>query len=162
MRDPDRYKVILRIRSQAENRQAQAVAAIRGAIQQALRERTGLEVARQSALNEAGATMRAQFDADEVRGYYQYERHVAHLRDRKDAEIRDLRQRETEELGKLEAATRSRRVAEKLHVRRHAAYRAHRRHMEQKILDETATLYAARNAEPEPETEPGSVSKWPN
>ena len=101
--------------------------------------------------------MRAQFDADEVRGYYQYERHVAHLRDRKDAEIRDLRQRETEELGKLEAATRSRRVAEKLHVRRHAAYRAHRRHMEQKILDETATLYAARNAEPEPETEPKRI-----
>lgn len=162
MRDPDRYKAILRIRSQAENREAQAVAAIRGAIQQALRERTGLEVARQSALNEAGATMRAQFDAEEIRGYYQYERHVAHLRDQKDAEIRNLRQREAEALEKLEGATRARRVAEKLHVRRHAEFRAHRRHIEQKILDETATLYAARDTGPEPVTEPGSVSKWPN
>jgi flagellar export protein FliJ len=146
MRDPDRYAAILRIRQQLEDREAQALSLIRGNIEQTRRQRTALELSRQATLDQAGANLREHFDASDIRGYYQYERHVAHLRDQKDAEIRELQQREAEQRARLETATRERRVAEKLHGRRWARYRADLVREEQKILDETATMYAARAA----------------
>ena len=131
----------------AKDREAQALTAIRGKINQAQQQRTSLELVRQSTLDQAGASLREQFDADAIRGYYQYERHIAHLRDQKDADIRALRNEEADQRAMLEAATRERRVAERLHERRWERYRAYLRQQEQKILDETATMYAARNTD---------------
>ena len=145
MRDPNRYAVILRLRQRAEDRQALAVAAARNALQQATRQRTSLELARQSALEHAGSSMANPFDADEVRSYYQYERHLASLRDQKDAQIRELQRQESEQLAILEQKTRERRIAEKLHERRRESYRMFLRQAEQKNLDETAVMYAARS-----------------
>jgi len=68
MRNPNRYAAILRLRQQAENREAQALTAIRGHIQQAQRQRTALELARQSTLDQAGASLRERFDASDIRG----------------------------------------------------------------------------------------------
>jgi flagellar export protein FliJ len=144
MRNPNRYAAILRIRERAEDREAQALAAIRAEIQRAQRQRTALELSRQSTLEQAGASLREHFDASDIRGYYQYERHVVFLRDQKDAEIRQLSVREAAQRAVLETATRERRVAEKLHERRWDAYRQFLRKEEQKFLDETATMYAAR------------------
>lgn len=144
MPNPNRYASILRIRQQAEDRQAQSLVAIRQELDRAHRQRTSLEQARQSALEQAGATMRGHFDASDIRGYYQFERHIAHLRDEKDSEIQALRQHESEQQALLETATRNRRVAERLHGRRWERYRSYLREEERKILDETATMYAAR------------------
>lgn len=144
MRNPNRYGAILRIREQAEDRQAQVLAGVRGRIQVARRERTALELTRQMALENAGESMRTHFDAADIRRYYQYERHLAGLRDQKDADIRALQQEEQTELGRLEKATQARRIAEKLHERRRAAFRQFVLKQEQKMLDETAGMYAAR------------------
>ena len=146
MLNPNRYAAILRVRKQAEDRQAQAMVAIRNELQQAIRQRTDLELARRSALEHAGSSLQAKFDAGEIRGYYQFERHLAHLRDAKDAQIRELKQREAEQLARLEQVTKERRIAEKLHERRREQYRAHLRKEEQKMLDETGTMYTARSA----------------
>lgn len=157
MRNPNRYAAILRIRERAEDREAQALAAIRAEIQRAHRERTSLELARQLTLDQAGISLRDQFDASDIRGYYQYERHVVHLRDQKDAEIRQLEARESAQRAVLEYATRERRVAERLHQRRREAYHQYIRQVEQKILDEIATMYAARpNLNSAPASDEGS------
>lgn len=148
MRNPNRYATILRLRKQAEDRQAQIVAAVRQEVQRAQRQRTSLELTRRAALEHAGTTLRERFDAEDVRGYYQYERHLAGLRDEKDAEIRDLQRQEADQIAILEQATQGRRVAEKLHERRVEAYRAHLRKEEQRYVDETATMYAARSTTP--------------
>jgi len=161
MRDPDRYAAILRIRQQAEDREAQAMTAIRGRIQQTERQRTALELARQTTLDQAGATLRKHFDAGDIRGYYQYERHIAHLRDQKDADIRELQQQEAKQRAVLETATRERRIAEKLHGRRWEHYRAYLVREEQKQMDETATMYAARDSRLQRHpAERGKKSKW--
>lgn len=144
MRNPNRYAAILRIREQAEDRQAQAVAMVRNRIVVARRERTSLELTRQSALEQAGTTLQRHFDASDIRSYYQYERHLAGLRDRKDAEIRELQREESAEVALLEKATQARRIAEKLHERRREAFRNFVLKEEQKAMDETAIKYAAR------------------
>lgn len=156
MDNPNRYAAILRIRQQTEDTEAQTLTGIRGEIHQAQRQRTELELTRQSTLDQAGASLREQFDAESIRGYYQYERHMAHLRDQKDADIRALRLKEEQQREVLEAATKQRRIAERLHGRRWERYRAYLRQQEQKILDETAIMYAARRVEtPEPSAEEG-------
>ena len=144
MRNPNRYAAVLRIREQAEDRQANAVAQVRHRIQTARRERTSLELTRQSALEQAGTTLQQHFDASDIRRYYQYERHLAGLRDRKDAEIRALLQEESVEVKLLEKVSQARQIAEKLHERRRKAYRDFLMKEEQKALDETANKYAAR------------------
>lgn len=144
MRNPNRYATILRLRKRTEDRQAQVVAAVRQEVQRSQRQRTSLELTRRTALESAGASLHDRFDAEEIRGYYQYERHLAGLRDEKDAEIRDLQRQEAEQLAILEQATQGRRVVEKLHERRVKAYHAHQRKEEQRYVDETATMYAAR------------------
>jgi len=144
MRNPNRYAAILRIREQAEDRQAQAVALVRNRILAARRERTSLELTRQSALEQAGSTLQRHFDASDIRKFYQYERHLAGLRDRKDAEIRELLREESAEVALLEKATQARRIAEKLHERRRDTYRKFILKEEGKAMDETANKYAAR------------------
>lgn len=144
MRNPNRYAPILRIREQAEDRQAQAVARVRSRIHAARRERTSLELTRQTALEQAGSTLQKHFDASDIRSYYQYERHLAGLRDQKDAEIRALEREESAEVALLEKATQARRIAEKLHERQREAYRDFVLKEEQKAMDETASKYAAR------------------
>jgi flagellar export protein FliJ len=144
MRDPNRYATLLRLRKQEEDVKAQALAVSRRAVQQGQRERTSLEVTRQLALEQAGTSLQSKFDAAEVRRYYQYERHLAYLRDQKDIEIRELKSREAEKLEALEQATQARRIAEKVDERRREGYRVYLAREAQKLLDETATMYAAR------------------
>jgi flagellar export protein FliJ len=144
MRNPNRYAALLRLRKQSEELKAQDLAVSRLEVQQAQRQRTSLELTRQSALEHAGQNLMVKFDAAEIRSYYQYERHLATLRDQKDAEIRELQRIESEKLATLEGASQVRRIAEKLHERRRQAYRAQLERDEQKQTDETATMYADR------------------
>ncbi len=145
MHHPNRYRVLLRIRKQEEDIKAQALARSRQAVQQSERERTALELTRQAALEHAGQSLLSEFDAAEVRSYYQYERHLAALRDQKDADIRALQADEAEKRSVLEGATKARQIAEKLHQRRRDSYQRYLHREAQKQLDETATMYAARD-----------------
>ena len=145
MRDPNRYATLLRLRKQKEDMRAQDLAKSHRAIQQSQRERGSLELTRLSALEQAGRGLQEEFEAVHVRRYYQYERHLAILRDQKDAEIQDLQSIASEKRKVLEEATQARHIAEKLHERRRKAYQAHLNYEAQKQLDETASVYAARN-----------------
>ncbi|MCF6284148.1 MAG: flagellar FliJ family protein [Candidatus Hydrogenedentes bacterium] len=145
MRDPNRYAILLRLRKQTEDLKAQDLATSHRALQRSQRERTSLELTRRSALEQAGKTLLEEFDAAQVRSYYQYERHLATLRDQKDAEIRDLQSIEAEKMEALEKATQARHIAEKLHERRRNTYLEYLDREAQKQLDETATMYAARD-----------------
>ena len=145
MRAPNRYATLLRVRKQREDLKAQELATSRRAVQRSQRERSSLELTRQSALEQAGKTLLEEFDAAQIRRYYQYERHLAILRDQKDAEIRDLQSVASEKREALEEATQARHIAEKLHEGQREAHRVDVNKEAQKQLDETATMYAARN-----------------
>ena len=114
------------------------------------------------ALHAAQAIAQGRFDADEVRRYYQYERHLARLGDARDADIRHLESIAEEKRAELEASAKTRRVMERLVERRASANLQYQRKMEQAALDEAATtraalrqsLVAAHRAQPKDRRQP--------
>lgn len=141
--DIAQYETILRIRKRQEDIKAQALAAARRHVHAARRERTRIAEEQMRALHAAQSIAQGRFDADEVRRYYQYERHLAHLADAKDAAIRQLEAVAEEKRGALETAAKTRRVMERLVERRLMAQLHHLRKMEQSAMDEAATIRAA-------------------
>jgi len=138
-----RYDTLLRVRRRQEDLRAQALAAARREVRIAKDHRARIAAEQMRALALAGEMMEGVFDASEVRRYYQYERHLARLRDSKDAQIRQLEAKAEIRRRELEAATKSKRVMEKLKDRQDGAYRDYLRTSEQRRLDEVATVRAA-------------------
>jgi flagellar protein FliJ len=144
-RKPFQYETLLRVRQRREDLRAQALADARRNAGRARAQRNRLYQEQQEALCRAGEHARNHFDAGDVRLYYQYERHLAMLGDRKDAEIRELEAAAEEKRKELEAATRERRIMERLRERQNAAYAKYLRQEENKLLDEIAVTCIARN-----------------
>jgi flagellar FliJ protein len=140
---PFQYETLLRIRKRQEDLRAMALAVARRDLHAARQQRAEITQEQQWILDAAGAAARERFDPSEVRRYYQYERHLARLRDAKDAEIQELTSVVELKRSELEEATRQKRVVEKLKERRTAAYIKYLRKVEQRALDEAATNYAA-------------------
>lgn len=85
-----------------------------------------------------------EFRGDEIRLYFQYERHLAHLITENDAALAALRTEETERRAELVEALKRRRIVEVLKERHRKAFLAALNKADQKLLDETATNAAAR------------------
>ena len=145
---PFQYETLLRIRKRHEDLRAMALATARRKLQSARLQRADIAREQQQILENAGASAKQRFDPGEVRRYYQYERHLARLRDAKDAEIQELETVVESRRGELEEATRKKRVVEKLKERRTATYLKHVRKVEQHMLDEAATNYTALERSP--------------
>jgi len=138
-RKPGHFATLLRVRKRVEELKAQALAATRGKIYAARNQRAAIAEEQKETLMRAGALLRETFDASDVRRYYQFERHLARLAVRKDAEIRSLERTATGQRKELEEAVKGRRVAEKLEDRTKAAYEDFVRKEEQKLVDELAS-----------------------
>jgi len=141
--DPSHYDTLLRVRQRQEDLRAQALAVALRDVRAAERERAELAERQRQALAAAGVHARDRFNPDQVRLYYQYERHLARRIDEKDASIhafRGVAERRREE---LDEAMKRRRIIEKLKERLERAYAAHRVKQEQTLSDEVATNYAA-------------------
>ena len=162
IKDIAHYQTILRIRKRQEDIKAQALASARRQVHAARRERAGIAEEQMRALHAAQAIAQGRFDADEVRRYYQYERHLARLGDARDADIRHLESIAEEKRAELEASAKTRRVMERLVERRASANLQYQRKMEQAALDEAATtraalrqsLVAAHRAQPKDRRQP--------
>jgi flagellar export protein FliJ len=142
--NPKAYDTLVRVRKTQEDLRAQHLATARREVQAATAQRNEIEREQVRMLEEAGARLRDQFDASDVRRFYQHERHLAQLGVEKDIEIRELEAAAEKRRQELEAASKRRRVVERLQERKRAAYIKHVNKLEQQQLDETAAAYAAR------------------
>ena len=141
-----RYNTLLRVRERQEELKAQVLAVARREVAVAQAQLAQLADAQHRTLERAGMLARDCFDASEVRTCYQYERHLAQLGDAKEAEIGELQAHAEERRCELLEATKRKRVIEKLKQRRWDTYQKHRRDIEQRAADESATNCAAINA----------------
>ncbi len=136
------FEVLRRIRERQEELRAQAHAAAERDVQAAVSQRASLEQQQRSALDEAGRRAREDLDANEIRLYYQYERHLARQIDDTDARITQLRQVAEVRRAELEDAMKRRRIVEKLIERTRRGLAAEALKAEQKFADEVAGNFA--------------------
>jgi len=141
--DPHRFDTLLRVRKRQEEIQAQALAVAKRSVQTARDQRSKLAQERKNTFQQAGKAVHPRFDASEVRKFYQYARHLAHLGDLKDVEIRELVTLAEERQEELEDAMKARRIVEKLMERKMTVFKKELAKQEQKAIDEVATNYAA-------------------
>ena len=141
--DPHRFDTLLRVRKRQEEIQAQALATAKRNVQAAQDQRSKLAQERINTFQKAGEVVHPQFDASEVRTYYQYARHLAYLGDLKDMEIRELATKAEERRKELEIAMKARRIVEKLMERKMTVLKKELAKQEQQAIDEVATNYAA-------------------
>ena len=143
-RPPVQFDMLLRVRKRQEDLRAQALAAARRDVMTAERQREALLEQQRETFAEAGKHARAQFDAREVRMYYQYERFLARLVDDKDVAIGQFRRVAEEKRVELEEAMKRRRIVEKLIERKRRAYAAELRkelcHLMRLTQESPATL----------------------
>ncbi|MCC6145627.1 MAG: flagellar FliJ family protein [Candidatus Hydrogenedentes bacterium] len=142
---PAQFETLIRIRQRQEDLKAQALAATRRQIQIAQEAKANIEAQQKEALLSAAELAKDAFDASQVRYYFQYERYLARRSDEKDAEIRDLQDQAEVRRLELEEAMKQRRMVEKLQERKMDTYRHEVRRLDQKLSDEAASSFAARN-----------------
>ncbi len=143
LRTPRQLDTVLRIRRRQEDLKALDLAEARRVEQAARDQRQRLINLQREAIEAGAARAKGEFDARDVRRYYQYERHVARLGVEKDAEIHGLEVETEKRRKELEEAVKRRRMMERLREKRQTAWQAELNKAEQILLDETATNYAA-------------------
>lgn len=137
------HLTLQRIRKRQEDIKAQALAVAHRDVRIAKSEREEMISEQQHMLKMAGSALSTEFDTDDIRRYYQYERHLARLVDDKDVEIHELKAKASERRGELEEAMMRRRIIERLNERRYNAFMKEMRKAEQKFNDEVATNRSA-------------------
>jgi len=142
-RHATRYDTLLRVRQRQEELKALALAEVRREIRSVEMQREEILRQQRQMLEEATGRARGEFRAEDVRGYYQYERHLARLAVEKDARLGELRALEEKRRQELEQALKERRMIEKLNEKELAVHRAAVSKKEQAALDESATNHAA-------------------
>lgn len=143
LKKPGHYETLVRVRKRQEEIKVITLAATRRDISNAEAERAGIAARQREALEQASEIAKSEFDASDVRRYYQYERYLARLAVRKDADIRGLQRKAEGQRRELLEATKKRRISEKLEERTAEAYHDHVLKQAQKQIDEVATNRAA-------------------
>lgn len=145
---PKAYDTLLRVRQRQEDLRAQAVATARREVLNAQAQRDELAREQLRMLSSAGERLQQDFDAADVRRFYQHERHLAQLGVEKDVEIHALEVAAEDRRLELEAASKRRRIVERLQERKRTAYIKHMNKLDQQQTDETATTYASLGLSP--------------
>ena len=140
-------KLLVRVRKRTEDVRATALADTHRSIAQGTAYRDQLLSQRRAQLEAADARTRGDFDASDVRRFYQHERHLAQLTDVKDAELQALSDKAGEQRGELEEALKARKVVEKLHDRKRDQYVAEIEKREQQDMDEVALMHQTSKKE---------------
>lgn len=143
LRKPSDYNTLMRVRKRQEELCAQALAAAQRKVHAAQRQHDAYTQAQRDTLTEADGLLRKTFDAQEIRLYYQYERHLASLAGNKALEVRQLAVKADEQRKVLEQALQQRRMVERLQEKCRERVETEFRTMEQKLTDEVGANYAA-------------------
>lgn len=146
LKRPSQYDTLLRVRKHEEDIKNQSLVEARNMAKRALQERDGFLEDRRHALARASEVAEQQFDAADVRRYYQYERHLATMVDQRDATIKEWEGIAEERRVELIAAARARQVVEKVRDRKMEAYREMLSKEEQDALDESASNFRYRKS----------------
>ncbi len=141
-----RLTTVLRVRKRQEELRAQALAETQTGIRNAEHRRTELVTLQRTMLSNADALTRAEFDAADVRRYYQYERHLSRCVVDTDAQLAQLSGVAEDRRVELEEAIQKKKAIERLQVRHRAAVADDVRYWEQRTNDEIASgrAYLAR------------------
>ncbi|MBI4557747.1 MAG: hypothetical protein HY706_09195 [Candidatus Hydrogenedentes bacterium] len=116
-----RLETLLRVRHLMEERKATALAGVRRQVRAAEVQRADIIREQMRMLDEAGQLTHEEFDAADVRRYYQYERYLARQAVEKDALLMELRGKEVAQRAELEEAMKRKRIIERLKERHEAA-----------------------------------------
>lgn len=141
-----RLATVLRVRKRQEEMRAQALAETQAVIRKTENRRTDLVDLQHTMLTDADALTRVNFDASDVRRYFQYERHLARCVVDADAELASLAGVAKDRRADLEEATQKKKAIEKLEERHRDTVEADDRYWEQRTNDEIAAgrAYLAR------------------
>jgi flagellar export protein FliJ len=137
------FDALLRVRRMQEDLRAREFALAQHEVLRVEREIADINARQLIAMDDAAKVARKQFDAREVRSYYQYERRLSRIADDKSSEAEQLRTVAEERRRELEHAMKRRRVMEKLIEKKTRVYMAELRKMEQDFADETAVNRSA-------------------
>jgi len=145
-----RLENLVRLRKQEEDARVRELSAVRHEIAAAARQRDAIGDMQRSMLEDAAQRTRAQFNAEEMQRFYQFERHLAGLATDADAAIQEMRSVEAERLEELKDANRRKRTMERLAENAQADRRMHLAHAERKLIDEVAVNRNAAERRREP------------
>ncbi len=133
--------LLVRVRKRTEEVHALALAGTQRDIAQCRSYRDALLAQQRAQLMTAEARTHTDFDASDVRRFYQHERHLASLSDAKDAELQQLGTVEHEQRGALEDALKARKVVEQLKDRRQLHHLKEIDKQEVQQLDEAVLMH---------------------
>ncbi len=141
-----RLATVLRVRKRQEELRAQALAETQAEIRKTQHRRTDLVELQHVMLTDADALTRVNFDAADVRRYFQYERYLARCVVDTDAQLVELAGISEDRHADLEKATQKKKAIERLEERHDEAVEADDRYWEQRTNDEIAAgrAYLAR------------------
>jgi flagellar export protein FliJ len=133
-----RLETLVRLRKQEEDARVRELGAVRRDIASAMNQRDSIGEMQRAMLEDAAKRTRAQFSADEMQRFYQFERHLAGLAIDADSAIQEMRTVEAERLEDLKDANRRKRTMEKLAENALADRAAHTTKTERQLIDEVA------------------------
>jgi len=141
-----RLTSVLRVRKRQEDLRAQALAETQSEMRKAQHRRDDLIELQRRMLTSADELTRSNFDAADIRRYFQYERHLSRSVVDSDAQIAQLTVVADDRRAELEEATQKKKAIERLKVRHRDAIAADDRYWEQRTNDEIASgrAYFAR------------------
>lgn len=142
---PERYATLGRVRKHQETQRAQALAQIRRTVGELEEQCHELESYQERILSEA-KRQAAEPKARRMQAFYQFQRHLGALTEKKEAEIDGLRLEVEERRLAFEEAVKNRRIIERLIERAKKDSREDLARRTQRLHDEFASVHFARES----------------
>lgn len=142
-KSPERYSTLLRVRKRQEELKSQALAGSRRVARDLQQDKSNILKYREEVLDRAGKHAAAAVDAVQLRGFYEFERHLVRLGDAKDAKIAEHQIEVDARRVELEDGIKQRRIVERLIERLEEQEASWRVRREQRDHDELSTIHFA-------------------
>lgn len=140
------YALLLRVRKRREDLKAAALAAARRDVRNAEHDRDQIEAYQRKIIEQATDSTRGKLRAGRANEYIHYERHLARLAVKKDAEIATMEQTAEERLEELSEAAKQRRIVDKLNENLGRQHMREKAKIEQRAYDELGAVRSALDA----------------
>ena len=140
------YALLLRVRKRREDQKAAALAAARRDVRNAEHDRDQIEAYQRKIIEQATESTRGTLRAGRANEYIHYERHLAQLAVKKDAEIATMEQTAEERLEELSESAKQRRIVDKLLENLGRQHMKERAKIEQRAHDELGAVRSALDA----------------
>jgi len=140
------YALLKRVRKRREDLKAAALAAARRDVRNAQHDRDQIEAYQRKIVEQAMDAAQGELRPHRANEYIHYERHLAQLAVKKDAEIATMELTADERLAELSEAAQERRIADKLNEKLGQRKLREQAKAEQRIYDELGAVRSAIDA----------------